>query len=108
MRSSASRAPGRTALGGTSKGTRIEFNHTSWNSTAPRSAGTGLSIFSLAVDDADTAYEEAKARGLTFAYGDAVNVAEGCKIFFIVGPDEQVIEFVEFTEASTSPWNTYR
>ena len=40
--------------------------------------------------------------------GDAVSVAEGCKIFFIVGPDAQVIEFVEFTEASTSPWNTYR
>ena len=103
-------APGaRThAVGGVVCGTRVEFNHASWNPTTPRSSGTGLSIFSCAVDDAEKAFEECKARGLTFAMGGAVHDAAGCKIFFIEGPDQQVVELVEFTEASDSPWNSYR
>ena len=103
-------APGaRThAVGGHIQGTRVEFNHASWNPTTPRSSGTGLSIFSCAVDDAEKAFEECKARGLTFAMGGAVHDAAGCKIFFIEGPDQQVVELVEFTEASDSPWNSYR
>lgn len=102
-------APGaRThAVGGTICGTRVEFNHASWNPTTPRSAGVGLSIFSCAVDDADKAFEECRARGLTFAMGGAVHDAAGCKIFFLEAPDGQVVELVEFTEASDSPWNTY-
>ena len=102
-------APGaRThAVGGVICGIRVEFNHASWNPTTPRSHGTGLSIFTCAVDDADKAYEDCKQRGLTFAMGGAVHEAAGCKIFFIEAPDSQVIEFVEFTSASDSPWNTY-
>jgi catechol 2,3-dioxygenase-like lactoylglutathione lyase family enzyme len=102
-------APGaRThAVGGTVCGLRVEFNHASWNPAEPRSQGTGLSIFSCAVDDADKAYEDCKAKGLTFAMGGAVHDAAGCKIFFVEAPDKQVIEFVEFTAASDSPWNTY-
>lgn len=102
-------APGaRThAVGGVICGTRVEFNHASWNPTTPRSSGTGLSIFSCAVDDADKAYEDCKARGLTFAMGGAVHDAAGCRIFFIEAPDQQVVELVEFTAGSDSPWNTY-
>lgn len=95
------------AVGGVICGLRVEFNHANWNPTTPRSQGTGLSIFSCAVDDADKAYEDCKQRGLKFAMGGAVNVAAGCKIFFIEAPDEQVIEMVEFTAGSDSPWNTY-
>ena len=94
-------------VGGHVNGTRIEFNHTSWNPTTPRGGGTGLSIFTSAVEDADQAYAEAKARGLTFAYGGEVQVAAGCKIFFVEAPDKQTIEFVEYTDDSESPWNTY-
>ena len=94
-------------VGGHVQGTRIEFNHTSWNPTTPRSGGTGLSIFTCAVDDADEAYADCKARGLTFAMGGEVHDAAGCKIFFLQAPDNQVIELVEFTDASDSPWNTY-
>jgi len=102
-------APGaRThAVGGAICGTRVEFNHASWNPTTPRSSGTGLSIFSCAVDDADKAYAECKARGLTFAMGGEVHDAAGCRIFFLEAPDHQVVEIVEFTAASDSPWNTY-
>ena len=102
-------APGaRThAVGGTVCGTRVEFNHASWNPTSPRSQGTGLSIFSCAVDNAEKAFADCKARGLSFAMGGAVHEAAGCKIFFVEAPDKQVIELVEFTAASDSAWNTY-
>ena len=68
-------APGaRThAVGGVVCGTRVEFNHASWNPTTPRSSGTGLSIFSCAVDNAQQAYEDCKAKGVTFAMGGAVH-----------------------------------
>lgn len=95
------------AVGGVACGTRVGFNHASWNPTEPRSNGTGLSIFSCAVDDAEKAFEDCRARGLTFAMGGAVHDAAGCKIFFVEAPDRQVIEFVEFTHDSDSPWNTY-
>ena len=102
-------APGaRThCVGGHVQGTRIEFNHASWNPTTPKTAGTGLSIFTCAVDDADKAFEDAKQRGLPLAMGGAVHEAAGCKIFFVEGPDQQVVEFVEFTSASDSTWATY-
>ena len=102
-------APGaRThAVGGHINGLRVEFNHASWNPTTPRSPGLGISIFTCAVDDAAKAYEDAKSRGLELAMGGAVHEAAGCKIFFVFGPDRQVIEMVEFTAASDSPWNTY-
>ena len=95
------------AVGGHVHGTRIEFNHASWNPTDPKTPGTGLSIFSCAVDDADKAFEDARRRGLKLAMGGAVHDAAGCRIFFVEGPVRQVIEFVEFTSASDSPWNTY-
>ena len=95
------------AVGGVVCGTRVEFNHASWNSAEPRSQGTGLSIFSCAVDDAHQAFEDCKAKGLTFAMGGAVHDAAGCQIFFVEAPDKQVIEFVEFTRDADTPWNTY-
>lgn len=95
------------AVGGSVCGTRVEFNHASWNPTTPRSGGTGLSIFSCAVDDAERSFEDCTARGLTFAMGGAVHDAAGCKIFFIEAPDQQVIEFVEYTAATDTPWATY-
>jgi hypothetical protein len=88
-------------------GTRVEFNHASWNTATPRSGGTGLSIFSCAVDDAERAFADCQSRGLTLAMGGAVHDAAGCRIFFVEAPDQQVVEFVEFTATSDSPWNTY-
>jgi len=95
-------------VGGHVQGTRIEFNNTSWSPATPRSEGAGLSIFTCAVDDADKAFADAKERGLTFAMGGEVNLAAGCKIFFLEAPDGVRIEFVEYTDASDTPWNTYR
>jgi hypothetical protein len=40
--------------------------------------------------------------------GGSVHYAAGCKIFFVEAPDEQTIEFVEYTNASDSPWNSYK
>ena len=104
-------AHGRAAGGrivGHINNTRVEFTSMSFYPTQPRGEGLGLSIFTCAVTDAMKAYEDCLARGIKVIRGGKPELTKGCRIFFIEGPDSQVIEFVEFTaDAEPTAWATY-
>lgn len=96
-------AHGRTC-GGHIAGLRVEFVHMSWRANTPRPDGAGLRIFTIEVEDAQKAWEDCVSRGVP-TQGPPNEVA-GCRIFFMTGPDEQLIEVVEYTPRGGWGWRT--
>ena len=82
------------ACGGRIGGLRVElmaFNYTPNVRPAP---GLGLKVLSMEVADARAAYDTLKARGVSVV-SEPVEVF-GTRMFFVVDPDGQGIEMVEY------------
>ncbi len=88
---------GGRAAGGTIGGFRVELMDMAFNPKTPPAMGLGLRVLSLEVDDADAAYEQAKALGAP-TMSPPVTL-HGTKMFFVIDPDGQGIEVVEYLES---------
>jgi catechol 2,3-dioxygenase-like lactoylglutathione lyase family enzyme len=86
------------AVGGSIGGFHIELLEQSYVPDRPRSPGLGLNVLTLHVESAQAAYERAQALGVPCQTPPLDFL--GTKLFFIVGPDEQRIELVEYPPGS--------
>ena len=82
------------AVGGRIGHMHIELLEQSYVPNQPRSPGLGLNVLTLEVESAQGAYERAQARGIP-CLTPPIEIL-GTRLFFIVGPDEQRIELVEY------------
>ena len=76
----------------------VELLEQSYVPDRPRSPGLGLNVLTLQVESAQAAYERALALGIRCETAPLEFL--GTKLFFIVGPDQQRIELVEYPPGS--------
>jgi glyoxylase I family protein len=86
------------AVGGSIGGFHVELLEQSYVPARPRPAGLGLNVLTLQVESAQAAYERALALGIRCETPPLEFL--GTKLFFIVGPDQQRIELVEYPPGS--------
>lgn len=82
------------ACGGRIRDIRVELMCFNFTPREPPRLGLGLRVLSLQVDDADAAYAEVRAAGVTPA-SEPVELF-GTRMFFVIDPDGQGIEMVEY------------
>ena len=82
------------ACGGRIRDIRVELMCFNFTPQEPPSAGLGLRVLSLEVDDADAAYRELCAAGVRPA-SEPLDL-HGTRMFFVVDPDGQGIEMVQY------------
>jgi catechol 2,3-dioxygenase-like lactoylglutathione lyase family enzyme len=82
------------AVGGRIGELRIELLEQSYVPGRPRPPGLGLNVLTLRVDSAQAAH--ARAQALGYRCESAPIEWKGTRLFFLVGPDEQRIELVEY------------
>jgi len=93
------------ACGGRIRDLRVElmcFNFTPADRPRP---GLGLRVLSLEVDDADAAYRELEAAGAKVA-SKPVDL-HGTRMFFVIDPDGQGIEMVEYVRGGPAWGGAY-
>ena len=93
------------AVGGAIGDTRIELLEQSYVPDRPRSPGLGLNVLTLRVENADEAY--ARVQALGHRCESKPIEWKGTRLFFIVGPDEQRIELVEYLPGGGAWGGTY-
>jgi glyoxylase I family protein len=82
------------ACGGRIRDIRVELMCFNFTPREPPRAGLGLRVLSLEVDDADAAYKDLRSAGATLA-SEPVELY-GTRMFFVIDPDGQGIEMVQY------------
>lgn len=82
------------ACGGRVRDIRIELMCFNFTPEQPPGAGLGLRVLSLQVDDADAAYRDLRSSGVRVA-SEPVDLY-GTRMFFVIDPDGQGIEMVQY------------
>ena len=82
------------ACGGRIRDIRVELMCFNFTPQEPPGAGLGLRVLSLQVDDADAAYRDLRSSGVRIAC-EPVDLY-GTRMFFVIDPDGQGIEIVQY------------
>lgn len=82
------------ACGGRIGAGRVELMQFDGGPTEPHGPGLGLGTLSIEVDDIDACHTELSAQGVT-VLGPPVEL-HGTRMFFVLDPDGQPIELVEY------------
>lgn len=93
------------AVGGRIRNIRVELMCFNFTSSEPPGRGLGLRVLSMEVDDADAAYRDLKAAGATVA-SPPVEV-HGTRMFFVIDPDGQGVEMVEYIKGGPAWGGAY-
>jgi catechol 2,3-dioxygenase-like lactoylglutathione lyase family enzyme len=93
------------ACGGRIRDIRVELMSFNFTPHAPPGAGLGLRVLSLEVDDADAAHQELVAAGIKVA--SAPVDLHGTRMFFVVDPDGQMVELVEYVRGGPAWGGAY-
>jgi catechol 2,3-dioxygenase-like lactoylglutathione lyase family enzyme len=89
------------AVGGSIGGFHIELLEQSYVPDRPRPPGLGLNVLTLHVESAQAAWERAQSLGIR-CETPPIDIL-GTRLFFILGPDDQRIELVEYPPG-TKAW----
>ncbi|MFI5041394.1 MAG: VOC family protein [Acidimicrobiales bacterium] len=93
------------ACGGRIHDIRVELMCFNFTPPAPPRPGLGLRVLSLEVDDADAAHQELVAAGIRVA-SQPVDL-HGTRMFFVIDPDGQGIEMVEYVRGGPAWGGAY-
>ena len=93
------------ACGGRIRDIRVELMCFNFTPPAPPGAGLGLRVLSLQVDDADAAYRDLRGSGVKLA--SAPVDLHGTRMFFVIDPDGQGIEMVEYVRGGPAWGGAY-
>jgi catechol 2,3-dioxygenase-like lactoylglutathione lyase family enzyme len=93
------------ACGGRIRDIRVELMCFNFTPHAPPGAGLGLRVLSLEVDDAAAAHRELAAAGVKVA-SEPVDL-HGTRMFFVIDPDGQGIELVEYVRGGPAWGGAY-
>jgi len=93
------------ACGGRIRDLRVELMCFNFTPADKPSSGLGLRVLSFQVDDADAAHRELKAAGAKVR-SEPVDL-HGTRMFFVIDPDGQGIEMVEYVRGGPAWGGAY-